>query len=454
MHRMLQRGMLGLALGLVCLTACGCDLTSSPEELYSLPDLPAEYTELNNSIKAILDGGAEYAAPTSGANIQPVQLVDLDGDGQEEALAFFRNAADEKPLKIHVFTARDGAYEQTAVIEGSGTSIYSVTYSDLDQDGMTELMVGWRVSTDLQALSVYSLRHGAPEELVRTNYVRYAITDLEQNKLQELVVLRSDDEGDGIAEYYGWNGGGLGSRSTARISMTMGELSQQGRVSRGTLRGGVPALFVTGVEDGANSITDILTMKGGELTNIVLSDVTGVSTEIFQFRSLYPMDINGDGITETPVPVPVEPRSIGDEEERPEYRIDWRSYDIDGVGVTVLSTYHDMEDGWYLRLPDEWRDKISVSRRFSGADESAVTFSIRGTAGELPTDFLTIYTITGDNRDIKAVREGRVVLSRQAETIFAAKLLGANGSWAYGMTEDALRGAFHLITNEWMAGEN
>ncbi|MEG2176304.1 MAG: VCBS repeat-containing protein [Oscillibacter sp.] len=444
-----RRALLTLALGLVCLTACGCELSFSPEELYSLPNLPVEYTELNKSIKAILDSGAEYAAPTSGANIQPVQLVDLDGDGQEEALTFFRNPADEKPLKIYVFTARDGAYEQTAVIEGSGTSIYSITYSDLDRDGKTELLVGWRVSTDLQALSVYSLRHGEPEELLRTNYVRYAVTDLEKNQLQDLVVLRSDDAGDGIAEYFGWQDGGLGSRSTARISMTMAELSQQGRVMRGMLRDDVPALFVTGVGAATTEITDILTVKNNELTNVVLSDVTGVSTEIFQFRSLYPKDINSDGITEVPVPVAL---PSWDNDEPPEYRIDWRSYDIAGSGTAVLSTYHDTEEGWYLQLPDAWRDKLLVSRHFTGGDEVSVTFSLRDGRTAQPKEILTIYTITGDNRDIKAVRDGRVILSRQTETIFAAKLLNAN--MGNGMTEDELRTAFHLITNEWMTGEN
>ena len=34
--------------------------------------------------------------------------------------------------------------------------------------------------------------------------------------------------------------------------------------------------------------------------NILLSDVTGVSSEIAPFSSLYPEDINGDGITEVP----------------------------------------------------------------------------------------------------------------------------------------------------------
>ena len=54
-----------------------------PTDLYSLPQLPEEYTELNSSLNQLLESGAEYAAPVSGSNIQPVQLEDLDGDGEE-----------------------------------------------------------------------------------------------------------------------------------------------------------------------------------------------------------------------------------------------------------------------------------------------------------------------------------------------------------------------------------
>ena len=77
----------------VMLTASGCCFTLSPQELYSLPKLPTEYVELDDRINAILAEGAEYAAPISGTNIQPVQLVDLNGDGQEEAVTFFRNTS-------------------------------------------------------------------------------------------------------------------------------------------------------------------------------------------------------------------------------------------------------------------------------------------------------------------------------------------------------------------------
>jgi len=134
---------------LLCAVLSGCggfNFEINPEELYALPELPAKYTELNARLNAILEDGAEYAAPASGANIQPVQMTDLDGDGAQEALAFFRKAEDEKPLKIYIFSAKEDRYEQSAVIEGSGASVYSVVYSDLNGDGWTELIVGWRVS--------------------------------------------------------------------------------------------------------------------------------------------------------------------------------------------------------------------------------------------------------------------------------------------------------------------
>ena len=66
----------------------GCMMTASVEELYALPQLPVEYQALDAKINAILASGAETTSPTSGANLQSVQMEDLDGDGVQEAVAF------------------------------------------------------------------------------------------------------------------------------------------------------------------------------------------------------------------------------------------------------------------------------------------------------------------------------------------------------------------------------
>lgn len=440
---------------LLVLLTCGCGKGHigilDPQELYSLPELPAKYTELNSQLSHILEHGAEYAAPASGTNIQPVQMWDLDGDGREEALAFFRNSADEKPLKIHIFTVVDENYKQTAVIEGSGTAVHSITYSDLNGDGRTELLVGWRVSTDLLALSVYELCPDGPHEILRSDYVRYSTLDLNEDPNRELVVLRSDEEGSGVADYYDWQDGLLTLCSSARISMSMAQLSQQGRVTGGTLRSGKPALFLTGVETGlgtsARAIFDVLAVKNRELVNVVLSDTTGVSSEIARFGSLYPTDLNGDNLTEVPCPL-----AFGAPQDPPDYQfIEWRTYGERGKPETAFYTYHDMEDGWYFQLPKDWKGRIRADRTVS-SDEAAVTFSICQQDSVKP--FLRITAITGSNRMAKAVRGTCFNLSRQPETIYVAELLKANNTWVFGMTEDQVRASFSLIRPEWNAGDN
>ncbi len=110
------------------LSGCGgFHIEFNPEELYTLPELPAKYTELNARLNAILEDGAEYAAPTSGANIQPVQLTDLDGDGQNELVVF---------------------------PEGDDQYLYSyVGYLILRQQGdeIAAYAPGWRSAGDLKA---------------------------------------------------------------------------------------------------------------------------------------------------------------------------------------------------------------------------------------------------------------------------------------------------------------
>ena len=120
--------------------------------------------------------------------------------------------------------------------------------------------------------------------------------------------------------YYTWQNGGLQLQGSAPISITMAELNQQGRVTAGTLNDGMPALFVTGVEEGLWSVTDVLASRNGDLTNITLSDATGVSAEIAPFQTLYPMDINSDGVTELPRAVSL---PILQENQIAYQRIDW-----------------------------------------------------------------------------------------------------------------------------------
>ena len=427
------------------LSGCSLNLAASPEDLYTLPQLPAEYAELNHSIRQLIEAGAEYAAPTAGTNLQPLQLVDLDGDGEEEALAFLRRGSDERALKIYIYERTEDGYAQSAVIEGSGTAVYSVDYQDLDGDGRQEILVSWKVGPEMQVLSVFTVRLGTPRELMNSSYIRYAAADLDGGGREEILTFRADEQGAGTAEYYAWaDDGTLVPAGMARLSMTMAELSA-GQVLSGTLRGGEPAVFATGVSDSRVQVTDILALRDGELGNLTVSDSTGVSREIYRYLGLFPTDIDGDGVTE--LPVPEELLSSGDTESG--CRVSWRSYDAAGTGETALSAYHALADGWYLVLPKSWGEGLSVRTEGTGTDASMASFGIG--AGDGRIEILRIYTFSGENRETLAAKGGRVLLSREGETIYSAELLEAG---AFTLTEDSLRQSFHRVSRVWSLGGN
>ena len=111
--RRIMSGLLALCIALSVLPLSACTapkLTLDPEELYALPELPERYTALNKQLSAIQESGAEYAAPVSGSNIQPVQMMDLDGDGREEALAFFRQSDQRIYQRLFLLSAQLLAY--------------------------------------------------------------------------------------------------------------------------------------------------------------------------------------------------------------------------------------------------------------------------------------------------------------------------------------------------------
>lgn len=422
-----------LALLCAALLLSGCVPGPTDATLYRLPKLPAEYESLEKLIDALLESGAEYVAPTSGSNLQSVQMVDLDGDGAEEAVAFLRRASDERPMKIYVFRAVGDSYEQFCMIEGTSNSIYSINYIDLNGDGWREIMAGIRGDLDVQNLAVYSVASGEPQQLLVTGYSRYAASDMDGDGRQELIVLRSDEESGAVADYYVWDGAELALGSSLRISSTVAELS---RLTAGTLSGGESALFVTAVAEDSVAITDVLMVEGGALRS--------VANATARFLELYPNDVNGDGVTEVPVPAQL-PQL--DAESAAYYRICWRQYDAAGESEPVRETFQDAQGGWSLLLPDGWED-IAVART-SGADGSAVTFLRLG--GEEPVEILTIYAFTGYNRTALSTRNGRIVLSRQAEVTYAAELYGDG----MGMIdEQTLRERFGLLTVEWTTGEN
>ena len=392
--------LLGLLLGL-----SGC-FSTTVDELYCPPKMPQDYVQLDARISALREElGAEYASPKTGGNTAPVQLQDLDGDGQAESvITFFRASAGEQPLKIYVF--RRNADDSYDVTQAGAIQLAEISYN-----------------------------HG------------YIDCDLDQDNRRELMVFRVDDAVpyNGWSDYYAYSDGQVTLTSSARLSNQAGG---DASIREGSLINNVPAVYISS-KSGEGTVTDVFILRDGQLKNITLNKETGVSTQTLRYVDISPTDINRDGILELPEPVAVkEYASTGTASNF--WFIRWRQFDTDGYSLVVQTTYHNFSDGWYLAVPDSWVGQVTISRDDSRSSqgERAVVFSRwNGSQRNQPQEFLRIYRLEGENREHRAQLGSRFILLRSSRLIYAAEF--SDIGWDSGLSRDDLGSHFALSRTEW-----
>ena len=116
----------------------------------------------------------------------------------------------------------------------------------------------------------------------------------------------------------------------------------------------------------------------------------------------------------------------------------WKS---DGRFEQSAKTYHCLSAGWYFTIPLSWWDWDVDALVTAISNENQMTLRINGDS------VLSIYTITGENRDSRSRMGRRLVLRRQTTTVYAGEVFEI--APYYGMDEDLLRRSFSLIQGTW-----
>lgn len=470
-------------LAVLVLTLSGC-FFQAPEDLYQSPEQSADYLSLTQTIRSAKNAlSQEYRVEVedisvmSGNNTALIQLQDLDGDGvTETAVTFFRVPDADRPLKIYFFTKSDeDTYTASAVVEGTGSSIYRVDYVDLNGNGMKEVVVSWQMNTGAYLLGAYSLEEamgrnvqqaavyssgsaGAAavprgdalraEEWMTTAYTSYALYDLDQDTRTEIAVIQVDPAGtNSTVSLYGWRDGTFMIRDTAFLSagiISNGIQSVGTNLLQGNENVPVRALYISSeLADGRHAV-DVVAYQDGVLTNLSL-DETGVSRDVLdRYVDLDPADVNGDGVLELPSPIPLP--SSSDTSASDFWLIDWSQYTSQGRKAYVCTTYHNIADGWYLAVPEEWKDQIILSRNDFVTGQRAVSFYHLKEDGQRESSpFLVIYKFT--SQFSRAETSNRFLLREEEDAVYAATLY--NSGWDCGMDSTDLQAAFHLIQSSW-----
>ena len=421
-----------LAAALFCLSGC---YSGNIDQYFSLPMASEEYEQLQTLIDEELSSGSEYAAPTHGSYRQSVQLSDVNGDGIDEALAFFRDSG--KNPKINIYSADSGEYRLALSITGEGTSIGRIDYADLTGNGQMELLVSWQISSGVSLLSVYSLDGWSGSVLLSTDSTEFVTGDINRDGCDELMILRAANSTTYLIDQYTLTPGQEPQATSAALSAGIAALQ---RLRMVTLAGDAPALLAESTLTTGDLVSDLFVCRDGSLINLTMNRTTQVSETRRTYSLVYAQDIDGDGCTE--IPHPQQLYSRGDEVF---WSVAWFRYDASGRANTVMTTYHCVTDSWYLVLPSGWDVGLTVRRDDTVSGEHAVILSRLRSDGSLE-DYVAVYAITGENRYERAKLDRRFFLQEEGSTVYAAEILDGN------TTENTIRERFHVIYTDWSSG--
>ena len=421
----------------------GCSI-SETDELYSLPQPPEGYLQLQKLIDAEIAKGSEYSAPTAGSLRQSVQLTDIDGDGVNEAVAFLRNK-DSEPV-VCIYHKTEGEYALATTITGDGTAVGRVEYADLDNDKISEILISWEINSEMRLLKAYSINDWTTSVLLTESCADFQVGDMNMDGRPEILALNLELNG-GLVDMFSLKDKDVIKKS-ANLSAS---LTTADRFRISDITNGVPAVFVEGpFEDNENNflLTDIIIYSNGELKNITLNHNTGDSAAKREYP-VYCTDIDGNGSLDVPFAEIMKSPPSGTAEH---YIFDWYSYDLDGNRSLCASTFHCYTDGWYFVLPEAWRENFSARRGNTLSGERAIVVSSVNAENGKIVDLLTIYTLTDENRSDRAKLDNRFVLMSSGTVIYAAEINTDSGlTLDENFKQDIIK-RFHLISSEWITG--
>lgn len=349
-----------LVLSAVCLALlavlAGCDFSVSMggnvEELLRAPQPTQLQSAVQKALVGYLGETPQMKYPRGGEELSPIVLRDLDGDGADEAIAFFTAEKSGQNVCVAVLEQAEAAWEVVCQSEGLSTEISQVQTVCL-REGAAQLVVGYANSnlTD-QYLTIYSYAGGQLALEYQQACEASLIADLNSDGVDEVYLAQSTAQAGVLTlEAVRDMAGSLQSVQTVQLNSSF--LHCTGLLE--TRSGRAQGIVVSGQLASGGAAQQVLRMTGGQLLNWPASGGDAVAERTMGLpEALSPRTTAGG----TVLLAHIEARADTETTVRRYYFVEWDDY----LAAEPTREYGvaDTVTGYYLRLPDSWRGTVTL----------------------------------------------------------------------------------------------
>ncbi|WP_298481977.1 hypothetical protein [uncultured Ruminococcus sp.] len=340
-----------------CLTMTGCTLGGSVDSLLKPPSLSEEQQQIYVALQNAVGSAITLQYPRAGTNLSAFTVADLDADGEDEALVFYKKtslAAAENGLRLSILDQVEEAWMSVCDRPADGAEVERIVISPMGDNAQNQIFIGYSgVDQSDKSLTVYHYSENALEQMFTTAYTMFDVADLDSDSCQELLVLgKASDSSTSSAAVYRLQKDAIADSGKLELRAGFTDFSQ---VIYGMLPDGQTGIYIDGATSPSSLQTEILTMGEGTLSYVLPDADTAAQTA----RSVgyLSMDVDGNGTVEIPVQEPF-PGYSSDSSEQVRMT---RWLGVSGTSLTEQARgYFSLNDGCMFFLPLEWYGTVTA----------------------------------------------------------------------------------------------
>ena len=289
----------------------GCSLNFfSVESLLSPPSQSGKNGEVEKAFKKLMaEKTIQLRTPQSGDYQTAFVLFDINGDSQEEAIVFYTDSAIDTSVRMSFMECINDTWMICADVKGAGSNVFDLSFSDMDNDGIYEIFVGWSLfdTKTAKIVSVYEVVAGEKgvfnlNTLGNEYYYSKSITDFNGDEKDDLALVYLDDTGETQKSYFRCFSLSDSNEFVKYSDIKLdSNISSVAKIQYDTVRHkgeDCKRVFIDCLKTETSMFTEMLYWDTDEL-KIVRNIKNPVSTTL-RSPKIYCRDIDGDGLLEIP----------------------------------------------------------------------------------------------------------------------------------------------------------
>lgn len=431
------------------------------------PRPSGESGEVQRVIEQGYGDDISFKYPKTGKYRSSIIFHDINGDGQDEAIALFKTSNSERSICINVLISLEGTWFSVKDFTGEYDNVDRVYFEDIDGDGVDEIIIGWSDSSNTHQnhITVYDYIMGTrnfwDEINISESYMDMAIMDADEDNIKEIFIIQSQQNSDHNSSVKFLK---INARDSYPKFKTFGEAKFETldkieldlldldniHITEGLLDISKYGISIDS-QFNHNQKTDIIYWDSVQkkLRDPIKerSSYINVNSSPSNIR-IYPKDINGDGIIEFPsLSSLYSPKSKSTEVSTP-YLLTWKNYNIDtGKFSSIKSLIYNDSEKYTLDAQDKWKGEDTDS--YYSKISVLIDEENRTMTASTHEEGVTLFTITAfSEKEWQLKKNNKFVEIYKGDGLVYA-ITQIDLSSELSITEDEIINSFEKVNNDW-----